>query len=46
MSNKEIKNSEVTTESISPQVTDLDKNLLLKLLDSMIEEQNMVLIKE
>lgn len=46
MSNEENKIKEVThTENIN-QISDLDKNLLIKLLDSLIEEQNLIPVKE
>lgn len=46
MSNEENNKKEITHSENINQISDLDKNLLIKLLDSLIEEQNLIPVKE
>lgn len=45
MSNEENK-KEINSFDKIKQISDLDQNLLIKLLDSIIEEQNLIPVKE
>ncbi len=46
MSNEEQNKNTVNSNQTIQEISDLDQNLLIKLLDSLIEEQNLIQVKE